>query len=1068
MATNSNDPRQASSKPEAKADTTPQQVPQPLSNPNPIVMAGIKYRKEVILLVCVLIAFGIYALKVMDKNEFPSFTIREGVVAAVYPGATVEQIENEVLKPLEDYIFSYKQVDKKNTHSQISAGMLIIFVELDNDVQDSKPFWNEFKIGMEQVKLTLPPGVLAVETLSNFGDTSALLITMQSDDKTYRELGDYMDRLKDRLRTVESVGTMSVTGKQTEQIAVYLNPEKLKHYALSETTVGATLLAQGFQTTGGSLKSGHYTQPIIVTRSVNTVADVADMIVLSTPDGSVVRLGDIADIRREYPEPDSYITNNFQKCILLSVQMKDGYNIVEMGKEVDKQIEAFQSEIPESVTLFKITDQPVVVNSSVNYFLVELLVAIIAVVVVIMLLLPLNVALIAASTIPIAIFISLGLFYAFGIELNTVTLACLIVSLGMIVDNSVVIIDDYVELISEGMDHYHATLRAGTEFFKAIFSATLAISVTFFPFLLTIKGMFRDFLTDFPWGMTIILFVSLMVAELLVPYMQYKLIKKPIYKLQQEAIASGKKKFSFFVSMQKGYNKVIDWCFAWPKTTIGLGVIITVVGTWLFIAHPMQLMPIAERNQFAVEIFLPQGTAVERTTVIADSLERILAKDPMVVSIASFHGCSSPRFQATYAPQVGGPNFAQFIVNTKSNDATIDVLNAFTEKYESYFPDAFVRFKQLSYSTADYPIQVKFSGADAATLKKVADSVAAVARHVPGLRNVRTSLDNPLASAAVSLDRDRAERVGLNSTLVETTLAMRYSSGLPVATMWEGDYGIPVTLKTGTSRRSNVDQLENEPMPVIGLSTVPLRQISTVSPQWHPGMLTHYNGIATVSVIAEVQRNVNVIDRTEALMDSIGRMELPQEVVVDRGGEWENTMDTLPEILSGLALAVAIIFFILLFHYAQADTAILLLFSLLLCMPGAALGLIIQDTDMSLTCVLGIVSLMGILVRNAIVLLDYAEELRNEGQPVHDAVLNASKRRMRPIFLTSAAATMGVLPMVIGNSALWKPMGVVIFWGTPVTMIFILTVIPVAYSMMKCRQKGAYKPLPEPLETHLL
>lgn len=1068
MATNSNDTRQASPKPEAKADTTPQQVPQPLSNPNPIVMAGIKYRKEVILLVCVLIAFGIYALKVMDKNEFPSFTIREGVVAAVYPGATVEQIENEVLKPLEDYIFSYKQVDKKNTHSQISAGMLIIFVELDNDVQDSKPFWNEFKIGMEQVKLTLPPGVLAVETLSNFGDTSALLITMQSDDKTYRELGDYMDRLKDRLRTVESVGTMSVTGKQTEQIAVYLNPEKLKHYALSETTVGATLLAQGFQTTGGSLKSGHYTQPIIVTRSVNTVADVADMIVLSTPDGSVVRLGDIADIRREYPEPDSYITNNFQKCILLSVQMKDGYNIVEMGKEVDKQIEAFQSEIPESVTLFKITDQPVVVNSSVNYFLVELLVAIIAVVVVIMLLLPLNVALIAASTIPIAIFISLGLFYAFGIELNTVTLACLIVSLGMIVDNSVVIIDDYVELISEGMDHYHATLRAGTEFFKAIFSATLAISVTFFPFLLTIKGMFRDFLTDFPWGMTIILFVSLMVAELLVPYMQYKLIKKPIYKLQQEAIASGKKKFSFFVSMQKGYNKIIDWCFAWPKTTIGLGVIITVVGTWLFIAHPMQLMPIAERNQFAVEISLPQGTAVERTTVIADSLERILAKDPLVVSIASFHGCSSPRFQATYAPQVGGPNFAQFIVNTKSNDATIDVLNAFTEKYESYFPDAFVRFKQLSYSTADSPIQVKFSGADAATLKKVADSVAAVARHVPGLRNVRTSLDNPLASAAVSLDRDRAERFGLNSTLVETTLAMRYSSGLPVATMWEGDYGIPVTLKTGTSRRSNVNELENEPMPVIGLSTVPLRQISTVSPQWHPGMLTHYNGIATVSVIAEVQRNVNVIDRTEALMDSIGRMDLPQEVVVDRGGEWENTMDTLPEILSGLALAVAIIFFILLFHYAQADTAILLLFSLLLCMPGAALGLIIQDTDMSLTCVLGIVSLMGILVRNAIVLLDYAEELRNEGQPVHDAVLNASKRRMRPIFLTSAAATMGVLPMVIGNSALWKPMGVVIFWGTPVTMIFILTVIPVAYSMMKCRQKGADKPLPEPLETHLL
>lgn len=240
---------------------------------NPIVAAGMKYSKEVILLVCVFIAFGIYALKEMDKNEFPSFTIREGVVAAVYPGATVEQIEQEVLKPLEDYIFSYKEVDKTKTHSQVTSGMVIIYVELDNNVEDSKPFWNEFKLGMEQVKMSLPPGVLGVETLSNFGDTSALLITMQSDDKTYRELKGYMDKLKDRLRTVESVGTMDVTGMQKEEFAVYLDPEKLKHYALSETTVGATLLAQGFQTTGGALKTDAYSNPIIVKRSVNSLAE---------------------------------------------------------------------------------------------------------------------------------------------------------------------------------------------------------------------------------------------------------------------------------------------------------------------------------------------------------------------------------------------------------------------------------------------------------------------------------------------------------------------------------------------------------------------------------------------------------------------------------------------------------------------------------------------------------------------------------------------------------------------------------------------------------------------------
>ena len=203
-------------------------------------------------------------------------------------------------------------------------------------------------------------------------------------------------------------------------------------------------------------------------------------------------------------------------------------------------------------------------------------------------------------------------------------------------------------------------------------------------------------------------------------------------------------------------------------------------------------------------------------------------------------------------------------------------------------------------------------------------------------------------------------------------------------------------------------------------------------------------------------------------MDSIGHYELPADVELARGGEWENTMSTLPQILSGLAIAVVIIFFILLLHYAEADTALLLLACLLLCIPGAAAGLKIQSTDLSLTCVLGLVSLMGILVRNAIVLLDYAEELRNQGQSMRDAVFNASKRRMRPIFLTSAAATMGVLPMVMGDSALWKPMGVVIFWGTPVTMIFILTVIPVAYCLMKGRKKDDTLPPAEPLETHLL
>ena len=1035
---------------------------------NPIVAMGLKYSHLIILILSIMMAFGIFALETINKQEFPVFTVREGVVAAIYPGASAAQIEDEVLKPLEDYIFSYKEVNKKKTNARVENGIVYIFVELDDNVKNTGSFWNEFKLGMENIKLQLPPGVLGVETISNFGATSSLLITMQSSDKTYRELNDYMDGLVDAIRPVKSVGSMTVYGKQTEQISVLLDPRRLRHYALREETLGATLLAQGFKTTGGTIKQPGYDMPIYVKKSANSLREIADMIVLSSPDGNIVRLKDIADIKKEYPEPASYITNNFENCLLLSIGMKDGYNVVEMGKEVQKRVDDFKKTIPESVTLFNITDQPVVVNSSVNYFLVELLIAIVAVLVVIMILLPFKVALIAAMTIPISIFISIGLFYAFGIELNTVTLACLILSLGMIVDNSVVIIDDYVELISEGIDHYTATLRAGTEFFKAIFSATLAISITFFPFLMTVKGMFRDFITDFPWGLTIILFVSLIIAELLVPFLQYKIIKKPIYKLQEEAIKSGKKKFSVFSLMQKAYDVIVNLCFRHRITTIVIGILFIGLGVFLLLTNPLQLMPIAERNQFAVEIFLPSGTPLARTTQVADSLETILSKDPRVVSIASFHGCSSPRFQATYAPQIGGPNYAQFIVNTKSNQATINVLNEYTPLYESYFPEALVRFKQLDYSNAQNDVEIRFSGPDYGQLQMVADTAMAIAQKVPGLRNVHLSLGNPLLSALVELEPQSSQRLGINSIITEGTLASRFSPGIPVASVWEGDYRIPVVLKTPEATEGTPQDLLDQPIPASVIGNVPLSQVASVKPSLNYGTLSHYSGLRTVEVIADLQRNMNAVDRTTALLDSLKKIDLPEGVELSVGGQYEVNMTTLPEILLGLVISVFIIFCIIMLHYAEVDTSIILLCSLLLALPGAAIGLRIQPSPLSITCVLGLVSLMGILVRNAIVLIDYAEELRNQGQTAFNAVLNASKRRMRPIFLTSAAATMGVLPMIIGDNALWKPMGVVIFWGTPITMIFILTVIPVAYCLIKDRGKQADLPLQQPLETHLL
>ncbi len=1018
----------------------------PVKN-SPLVVWGVKYANVVILMVCILVAFGIYALQTMNKNEFPNYTIREGVVVAVYPGASSMEIEQQVMKPLENFIFGFKEVNKVKTESNATDGMVMIYVELDDDVHDTDSFWNTFSRELNSVKQQLPGGVLAVEVISNFGDTSALLITMESDDKTYRELNDYMDDLKDRLRTVESVGTMTVYGMQNEQISIKVDPEKLSHYGVSEKTLATTLFSQGFRTTGGALRSDSYTSPIYVDNPMNSVADIADQIVLATPDGQVVRLKDIAEVKQEYPEPTSYITNNGRKCILLSVEMKPGNNIVKMGELVETQLEAFKAQIPEDVTLFKITNQPDVVNSSVFDFLRELLIAVLAVILAIVLLLPIRVALIAASTIPITIFISLGLFFAFGIELNTVTFACLIVSLGMIVDNSVVIIDEYVELIGKGMDRKQAAVRSGSEFLKAIFSATLAISITFFPFLFTMKGMFRDFLNDFPWAITLILMGSLLIAELLVPFLQYKLIKPAKVANIDGDSTSGKKHFSLLLLLQSGYNKLIAGCFKHPWITLLAAAVVTALGSWLLLQRPQQLMPIAERNQFAVEIYLPTGTALESTDVVADSLARILSRDKRVVSVANFHGCSSPRFQTTYAPQVGGPNFAQFIVNTESNEATVEVLNEYTAKYRDYFPEAIIRFKQLSYSNAAYPVQIRLIGDDYAKLQEASDSVIAVMRSIPELNLVRSSLESPLIAAQVVPDFTTMSRLGLSDVMLEADLAMRYTStGIPVGMVWDGTYSTPVVLNTPTSDRSNVSDLRNELIPVMGFSSAPLRQFADVTPTWHYGQLSHRNGLPCVTINSEVERGENTMQVTYKLVDKLRNLKLPEGVTLGYGGDYDQALDILPQIFSALILAVVIIFFILVFHYKNVKVAALLLFCIIFCIPGAGIGLAIQGDVISLTCTLGVISLMGILVRNVIIMIDYAEGIQEtDGLTVKQAIFHSAERRMRPIFLTSAAASMGVLPMVLTGTPMWRPMGTVIFWGTIVTFFFIVTVIPVLY-----------------------
>ena len=993
------------------------------------------------LIVGCLFVFGIYALARIPKQEFPEYTIRQGVVVGIYPGATAEEVEEQLAKPLEQFLMTYKEVKRAKTTSTSQNGMCYVMVELNDDVNDKDEVWSKVKHGLAAFKMQLPAGVAAVVTNDDFGDTSALLITLESDTRSYRELKGYMDDLSDRLRRIESVSNLRPYGVQQEQISVYVDPERLAAYGIGEKTLSAALAAQGLTPLGGSVSNAETETPIHIAPSLAGEREVAEQIVWSDPEGHVLRVKDVARVVREYDDPDSYIRNNGHRCVLLSLEMQAGNNIVEYGREVDEVLHAFiEEELPADVSVQRIADQAKVVGDSVHSFLRDLFVAMAIIIVVMMLLFPLRSAIVAALTIPMSTFISVGMMYLCGIPLNTVTLAALVVVLGMIVDNSIVVIDGYLDYLGRGHSRWFAAVESAREFFPSLLLATICICMIFYPILFTMTGMMGDFLTWFPWTITINLMVSLLLAVMVIPFLEILII--PAVHVRRDG------RRSFTDRVHDVYRRVLAWTFRHGWLTISLGAASVVVSLLIATQLKFRMVPFADRDQFAVEIYLRPDTPLERTGAVADSVYRALRADDRVKSVTSFVGCSSPRFQMSYAPQIAGKNYAQFIVNTTSVDDTESILDEYADAWADRFPEAYVKFKQLDYQNVP-SLEFRFYGSDIDSLRAAADRLMARMRQMPELQWVHTDYEDPRTIAEVRLDPVTASQLGITRTVVAANMALA-SGDVAVGSVWEGDYRLPVVLKRdarlGERSLSDIgDTYVSSPVPGV---SVPLRQIADVEPAWSQSKIVHRNGMRCITVTADLKRGANAMRMTSRISRMLkDEIPLPPGVETELGGAHEFDAETLPPIAAGLSISLVIIFFFILVNFRKFGITLVVMASMSLCLFGAMVGLWIADFTIGLTSVLGFITLLGMIVRNVILMYQHAEDKRKvchwSGKL---AAYDAGKRRMVPIFLTTATTAVGVVPMMLGGSTFWAPVGVTIFAGGIGSLILVVTILPVLYS----------------------
>ncbi|TAJ12644.1 efflux RND transporter permease subunit [Marinilabiliaceae bacterium JC017] len=1009
-----------------------------------IIGNAMRHYKLTILFICVLTLVGVVSLIVMPKQEFPDIVIRQGLVVGVYPGATSAEVEEQLTKPLEEFLFTFKEVKRKFTYSKSRDGVVYIMVMLEDDVTNKDEVWSKIKHGLTLLKPSLPSGVLAVVANDDFGDTSTILLSMESETKTYRELKFYMEELEGKLRRIPAISNLRRYGEQKEQIAVYLQNDKLAAYGLSRKMIATTLFSQGINLSGGSIGDERVDLPLHVAPSYNSEYEVAQQIIYTDAEGNVIRLKDVADIVREYQESDSYVTYNGRKSLILSLEMRAGENVVQFGKDVDDVLNPFKEKMPKDISLARIVDQPQLVNGSVNSFLRDLFLSIVVVIIVMMFLFPFRSAVVSAISIPISIFISIGVMYMCGIPINTVTLAALVVVLGMLVDNSIIVVDAYLERIGQGMSRWNAAIVSSKQYFPSIALATLCISTIFYPVLITATGIIYDFVFFFPFTITITLAVSLAVAMLFTPYAEYLLIRKGLNTNKSD------KGFNLLGSVQSGYEKIQNVAFRFPKTTIAISIASVFCAVIIMSRMNMRMLPIADRDQFAVEIYLPHGTALDKTGEVCDSLYHILSKDKRIKFVTSFVGSASPRFQATYTPNYPGENYAQFIVNTVSVDATEEVLDEYADKYANYFPEAYVRFKQLDYQVTYTPLEVRFRGDDMASVKRVGEQLVAELQKVEGLTWIHSSFEGAQPYVKTELDLVKASQLGITRMGLATDLALNYT-GLSLGELWEGDYSLPIHLKSGNAGNNSsfnkvADQYVSTGMPTV---SVPLRQVATVTPDWQDGQIVRWNGIRTLSVYASMKRGYmegKMFTAIRKVMDEKIIPQMPDGVEFEYGGAYEIDNEIMPPIVKGILGALCVIFIFLLLNFKKLSISLVALLSLSLSLFGVAAGLLVAGMDIGITCVLGIISLMGIAVRNAIIMFEHAEDLHlKKGFSAKDAAFDAGKRRMLPIFLTSATTAVGVIPMILSGSSLWGPMGVVIFAGTIVSTILIVTALPVVY-----------------------
>lgn len=998
-----------------------------------------------VTLVCTTLLFlaGVWALLSMPRREDPKINVRVGAMVLLYPGATSEQVEQQVTKVIEQRLFRYEEVRKEKTYSTSRPGYAFLNIELQERIQRPDLFWSKLRHDMLEVRQSsLPPGVIGPVVDTDFGDTVAVLIALHGGSYDYRQLKDYSERIEDALRTLKAASKVKRYGEQKEQIYITSTPERLAQYRVPITRVVQALQGHNGVQYGGRFETAESKLPIQSNGLFETPEQIGRTMVDVSPEGQPLYLGDVAKIERRYQDPQFLTRYDGHPALMISVEMQEGYNVVDFGKEISQKIAEVKPLLPPDLKIDLVANQPGMVHDRISNFMREFGIAIVSVILVTILLLPFHVALVAAVAIPVTVSITFAVMNLCGIELQQVSIAILVVILGILVDDAIVVADNYVDLLDRGRSLDFAAAHCAHEILAPLAVATLTIIAAFVPTLFTLHGSVGEFIHSLPIVVAIALSVSFVVAFFFTPLVCRKFIHQGLHSHEQDA----KPKSNFVDRLETHYEKLAGFALRTPKLTVAGGVLAVVAGVVLMKCLPQRFFPPAERTQFVIDLWLPEGTRIEYTDAMLRKVEKELDSIPMVANYGSFIGSSAPRFYYNVDPQQPAGNYGQILVNTRDMEKTPELVYHLRKRLREVVPEALSIVKELQQgSVYSAPIEVRITGEDLGQLKQLSAQVQGVLRGIPGSEYVHSDWREDPYELKVNLHDDLANRLGFTNASVGRSLAANFD-GTVVSTFWEGSRAVDILLRLDESSRRDFQDVRDAYLtsPVTG-AKVPLRQIATLTPMWETGRIVRRNGVRTVTVRSFFKEGVFASNILKTAGEKLGMIPLQPGYHINYGGERESQTEMSGGIIKAALISVLLIFLILLFQFHSATETLVVMSSIPLSLFGGAVGLLIVGMPFSFVAEIGFIGVGGVVVRNAILLVDYIKECRARGESLVDAARAAGARRMRPIFLTTLAAAVGVLPMILSGSLMWAPMAAVMAFGLLFSMFFTLLVVPSLY-----------------------